>query len=184
MKMKFIQLVFLALLLFTACSPKTIYFTQQTRNKIESNGIKLKDVQYYNSHKIILQRNLSYEETKVASGKVSVENGEFIELIHLKRNTPGVCESFTSGSLDVSFEAGENRKLRFIQNEEKKYQISAIEWKNKFGKVSYDTLYYYIKPGGEKALLKIRKDNIFKYDKQERVVKGRTVTGSSGSDKK
>jgi hypothetical protein len=182
MKMKVIPLFSILLFLFVACSPKTIYFTQQTRNKIESYGIDLKDIQYYNSHKIILQRNLSYEETKVASGKISIENGEFVEIITLKKNTPGVCEIYTPNSLDVSFESGENRKLKFIQNEDKKYQISAIEWKDKFGKVSYDTLYYYIKPGGEKAMLKVKKDNIFKYDKQERVIKGRTV--SAGSDKK
>lgn len=174
--MKLIKLVIFNILLLTACSPKTIYFTQQTRAKIESSGINLKDIQYYNSHQIILQRNLSYEETKVASGKISIENGEFVEIITLNKKTPGVCESYTSNALDVSFENGENRKLRFIMNQEKNYQISAIEWKNKFGKVSYDTLTYYIKPGGEKALLKVKKDNIFVYDKKERVIEGRTVT--------
>jgi hypothetical protein len=122
------------------------------------------------------------EEITILKEETSIENGEFVEIITLKKNTPGVCEIYTPNSLDVSFESGENRKLKFIQNEEKKYQISAIEWKDKFGKFSYDTLYYYIKHGGEKAKLKVKKDNIFKYDKQERVIKGRTV--SAGSDKK
>lgn len=166
------------MLLLSACSQKTIYFTQDTRAKIESNKIDLKDVQFYNSHEIILQRNLSFEETKVASGKISIENGEFIEMIILKKLTPGVCESFTNNWLDVSFEKGDNRKLRFILNTEKNYQVSALEWKNSFGKVSYDTLTYYIKPGGEKALLKVEKNNIFSYDKQERVVEGRTISSS------
>jgi hypothetical protein len=182
--MKLLKTLLINILLLSACSPKTIYFTQNTRTKIESNKIDLKDIQYYNSHEIILQRNLSYEETKVASGKISIENGEFVEIITLKKKTPGVCESYTSNSLDVSFEKGENRKLRFIMNPEKNYQVSAIEWKNKFGKVSYDTLTYYIKPGGEKALLKVKKDNVFIYDKKERVIEGRTVTSNSTQKKK
>lgn len=177
--MKLSKLFIIIFLLLTACSTKTIYFTQQTRNKIESNKIDLKDIQYYNSHQIVLQRNLSFEETKVASGNISVENGEFVEMIILKKKTPGVCESYTPNSLDVSFEQGENRKLRFILNPSKNYQVSAIEWKNKFGKVSYDTLTYYIKPGGEKALLKVRKEDIFTYDKQERIIQGRTVSSKS-----
>jgi hypothetical protein len=179
--MKFYKSFIFSILLLTACSPKTIYFTQQTRKKIENNKIDLKDIQYYNSHQIILQRNLSYEETKVASGKISIENGEFVEMIILKKKTPGICESYTQYSLDVSFEQGDNRKLRFVLNPEKNYQVSATEWKNKFGKVSYDTLTYYIKPGGEKALLKVKKEDIFTYDKQERVIQGRTVTSKSSN---
>ena len=177
--MRLNKLFVFIVLVFTSCSTQTIYFTQQTRSKIESNGIDLKDIQYYNSHKIILQRNLSYEETKVASGNISIENGEFVEIITLNRGTPGICESYTFNSLDISFEKGENRKLRFIMNSEKNYQISAIEWKDKFGKVSYDTLTYYIKPGGEKALLKVKKDNNFVYDKKERIIEGRTITNNS-----
>lgn len=178
MKVKIVSILSF-LLLISACSPRTILFTQYMRGKVESQGLDLKDVQFYNSSELILQRNLTYEETKLAQGKINFENGKFIELITIKKMTPGVCESYDKKSLDVSFESGENRKLKFVLNPNQNYQVSALEWKDKYGKVKYDTLYYYIRPGGEKALLKVKKDNIFKLDKQERVAPGRKVSPSS-----
>lgn len=159
----------------TACSQKTIYFTQAIRQKVEGEGLELKDVQFYNSHPITLQRNLSYEETKIASGTISVENGKYIEIIQIKKETPGICENAERSSLDISFEAGDDRFLKFVLNGGMHYQISAIEWRDRMGRVNYDTLTYYIKPGGEKAMLKVKNDKIFNLDKKERVASGRKV---------
>lgn len=159
----------------TACSQKTIYFTQAMRQKVEGDGLELKDVQFYNSHPITLQRNLSYEETKLASGTINFENGKFIEIIQIKKETPGICENTEPSSLDIAFEAGDDRFLKFVLNAEMHYQISALEWTDRFGKVNYDTLTFYIKPGGEKALLKVKNDKNFKLDKKERVATGRKV---------
>lgn len=162
-------------LAFTACSQKTIYFTQAIRQKVEGDSLEIKDVQFYNSHPITLQRNLTYEETKLASGAINFENGKFIEIIQIKKETPGIVENAEPKSLDIAFEAGDNRFLKFVLNNEMHYQISALEWRDRFGKVNYDTLTYYIKPGGEKALLKVKNDKIFKLDKNERVAPGRKV---------
>ena len=168
-------IVIIALFFITACSPKTIYFTQDIRQKVEQEGLEIKDVQFYNSHQITLQRNLSYEETKLASGTISVENGKYIEIIQIKKETPGICENAGRNALDIAFEAGDDRFLKFVLNAGMLYQISAIEWRDRMGKVNYDTLTYYIKPGGEKAMLKVKNDKIFKLDKKERVASGRKV---------
>ncbi len=171
-----LPLIFLLLsLILPSCSPKTILFTQQIRQKVENESLNLTDVQFYNSHPIILQRNLTYAETKIASGEIQFENGKYIEIIQIKKGTPGVCETANANSLDVSFEAGENRNLKFVLNPRKNYQISALEWKDRFGRVTYDSLTYYLKPGSEKALLKVKRDHIFKLDKKERVAPGRKV---------
>ncbi|MDD3637082.1 MAG: hypothetical protein RBR84_04450 [Bacteroidales bacterium] len=181
MKRFFVSLSVLILLLsliLTGCSPKTIVFTQQIRQKVESDSLNINEVQFYNSHPIVLQRNLTYDETKIASGEIQFENGRYIELIQIKKGTPGVCENATHNSLDVSFEAGDNRTLKFMMTPGKNYQISAIEWKDRFGKVTYDSLTYYLKPGSEKAFLKVKKDHFFKLDKKERIASGRKVTST------
>ncbi|MDA3944768.1 MAG: hypothetical protein PF694_14640 [Bacteroidetes bacterium] len=172
-------MIVFAMVLFSSCSPKTIYFTQEIRNKVEEQGLDLRDVQFYNSHPITLQRNLTYEETKLASGTINFENGRYIEIIQIKKETPGICEQVEPKSLDITFEAGDNRRLKFVMNPRKNYQISALEWRDRLGKVNYDTLTYYIKPGGEKALLKVKNDKIFKLDKKERVATGRKVAPSN-----
>jgi len=178
-------LPYVLIIMFAAlpgCS-KTIMFTQEIRQKVQGDGIDIREVQFYNDKKFTLQRNLSYEETKVAQGKIKFENGQFIEMIIIKKNTPGVCESTMPNSLDISFEQGENRKLRFVLNNKSTYQLSAIEWKDKFGKVSYDTLTYYITPGGDKTRLKVKKEYIFKVDKKQRVAPGRTVSPAAKPEK-
>ncbi|PKP52214.1 MAG: hypothetical protein CVT92_10090 [Bacteroidetes bacterium HGW-Bacteroidetes-1] len=165
------------LLFFTACaSKKTLFFTQGIRENVESYNIDLKDIQFYTSRKIILERNLTYEETNVSSGKVRFENGQYIERIIIKKNTQGVCKEYNTESIDVAFEQGENRDLTFVHNAKDQYQVSAIEWEKKFGRIDYDTTTYYISPGGEKAKLKIKKEDIYKFKKQERVAPGQSVS--------
>ncbi len=171
-------LLIVMMLLGSACS-KSIYFTQVMKYQVEDHGIDLRDVQFYNSRKFILQRNLTIEETKVAQGKIRFENGQFIEQIIIKKNTPGVCEEIEPNALMISFETGENRNLKFVLNTKDNYQISALDWTKKYGRVAYDTTYYYIIPGGEKTLLKVKKDDIYKIDRQERIAPGRKVIPSS-----
>lgn len=181
--MKTNKLVVLALLVslgfLSACaSKKAVLFTQAIRENVESYDITLDQIQFYNSHKIVLYRNLSYEETKVASGKIRFENGEFIERVIIKKNTPGVCEGFTDQIIDVAFEQGENRQLKFVRDSQDKYRISALEWNNKEGKVAYDTTFFYISQGGEHALLKVKLEDIFKFKTEERVAPGRSINTS------
>ncbi len=161
----------------TACaSRKTVYFDQQLRRNIESYGIDLPDVQFYNSKKIVLERDLSYEETKVASGKIRFENGRFIEKIIIKKRTPGVCENFEDNFVEVSFEQGDNTTLKFMRDGKNYYRLSALEWKNRLGKVAYDTTMYFILPGGENALLKVKAEDIYRFEKKERVAPGRKLS--------
>lgn len=166
-----------------ACATKkTVYFDQLIRQNVESYDIQMTDIQFYNSKEIILERDLSYEETKVASGKIRFENGRFIERIIIKKETPGVCEGFDNEVIDVAFEPGENKVLKFVRDAQDKYRVSAIEWKNKYGKVAYDTTHYFIVPGGEKAILKVKLEDIYKFDKKQRVATGRTIQKKTSSE--
>lgn len=171
-------LIFSVLTLLLSCSSsKTLYFSHQLRENVAASDIDLQDIQFYNSQKIVIERQITSEETKVASGKIRFENGQFIERIIIKKNTPGICESFNESVVEVAFEQGDNRALKFVRNARDKYQISALEWEGKFGRISYDTTFFFIVPGSEKALLKVKKEDITKFNKQERVAPGRSVSG-------
>jgi len=93
-----------------------VVFTEKIRNQIENNGVDLSKVQFYNSEKIVLKRSLTSEEVKVASGKISVENGKFVEIIKINKKTPGRCNKFDKDHLSISFENGTNRDFIFYNN--------------------------------------------------------------------
>lgn len=146
------------------------------KNNLRKYELNLSKVQFYNSKKIVLKRNLTYNETKVARGKIKYQNGQYFEEIIIPKNTPGVLEKDTLNMLDVAFEKGENRALKFVLNKNDHYQLSAIVWSDGFGRVSYDTTVYYIEPHSAQALLKVKKNYSFIFNKKVRKVKGRLVS--------
>jgi len=168
-------LILIVVSLFLASCNSTIYFTQEMRNNLNQNKLDVKDVQFYVSQKLILKRNLTYEETKIARGEITFENGQYVEEIIIPKNTEGIAIDNGNEWLNVAFEQGENRDLQFVMNSENYYQITALEWEGNYGKVKYDTTFYYLEPGGDEALLKVKKEDVFNFQKKKRVVKGRSV---------
>lgn len=175
MKKKYLPLLAVIILMTLASCNSTIYFTQEMRNNLIDNRLEIEDVQFYISRKLVLKRNLTYDETKIARGEIKFENGQYIEEIIIPKNTQGVAIDNKKNRIDVAFERGFNRDLKFVLNDENLYQITALSWDNDYGKIKYDTLVYFMEPGGDKALLKVKKDNIYNFQKKKRVVKGRTV---------
>lgn len=174
MKLKFILPLFVVVFFLSSCS-KNIYFTQSIRENLMKHHVNVNKVQFYTSKKIILKRDLTYEETKVARGTIRLENGHYVELIIIPKNTPGVAEDSARNSLQVAFENGKNRALNFVLNDKKRYQISAQVWSDGYGKVAYDTLIYFIEPSSDKAVLMVKKDDIYNFQKKVRTVKGKEV---------
>lgn len=163
------------LMLISSCS-KTIYFSQDMRNNLNKNFLSLDKIQFYNSRKIILRRNLSYADTKVARGEIKLIKGQYVEKIIIPKNTPGVTVSEGGNSISVAFENGAYRFLKFVLNDENQYQISADKWSNDYGKVKYDTLIYYIEPKSSRAVLKVIKNDRYNLQKKTRRVKGKMIS--------
>ncbi len=173
-KNKILYIGFILALFLTSCS-STTYFTNEMRNTLYKNGEPVSKVQFYNSHSIILKRNLSYADTKVARGTIKFENGQYVEEIIIPKNTPGVAVGQGRNYLNVAFENGRNRDLKFVKNDRDYYQFTPESWNNNYGKVIYDTLIYYVEPGSDRALLKVKKEIVNNFQKNKRVVKGVTV---------
>jgi len=163
------------LLLLGSCS-KTIYFTQDMRNNLIKNYLSVDKIQFYNSKKIILRRNLSYADTKVARGRINLENGQYVERIIIPKKTPGVAVSEGKNYINIAFEDGTNRFLKFVLNGDNEYQISATKWEQGYGKVKYDTLIYYIEPKSSRAVLKVVKNDNYNLQKNTRRLKGKKVS--------
>ena len=194
--MKNYTLLFELLLLTALCSCKVL-FTQDIRDDLVKNNIDLKKIQYYNSQKIVLSRFLSSTETKVTAGEVKLEKGKYIEIVEIKKNTPGVCDSIFEDRLNIKFEAGPNKYITFRKTKRYGgyYEMYANEWTKKniliplsseedinmvnynlyTGKVRYDSKMYYTKRYTTKPRLKIKKTGKTKTTRKKRKVKGLRV---------
>jgi hypothetical protein len=167
--------VFFLISVLGACSG-TKYFTAEMRVNLYKNHLDESKVQFYNSKKIILKRNLTYKETKLARGKIKYQNGQYFEEIIIPKDTPGVLDTNKIHLMSVSFEKGKNRALNFVLNKKTgHYQLSALVWADGYGRVSYDTLVYYIEPKSANAQLMVKKDNSYIFNRNVRKVKGRLV---------
>ena len=173
------NIVYITLLIITftvsSCS-NLIYFTQDIRDDLNVNNLDVEKVQFYNSEKITLKRNLSKEETQLAKGTILLENGQYYEEIIIPKKTKGVAVIEGSKYLKIAFESGENRNIRFDMNDETLYQISADSWDDNFGCIVYDTTTYFIVPKSSNTLLMVNKEYISNYEKKRRVVKGRSIS--------
>ena len=160
----------------TSCMPKS-YFNTDIRNRIVADSISLDKLQFYVDRDVELRREVSSGNMQVTSGKVVFQNGKYIHIILLKRNTPGVCSKIHNNSLEINFEVGDGKTLTFgvtgVSSPGEVYRLFANEWINvdgggKIGKITYDKEVYYIQPNGEGARLMINKSVIanLKVDRQ------------------
>jgi hypothetical protein len=180
---KYLYLVIVSTsLIFTSCGNGKTYFTPAIRNKIESNSIQLTAVQYYVDRNIELTRVLESGQTHVTAGTIKFENGQYINVIQLKKFTPGVCTMVTPNTLSISFEVGNNTYINFGRTRagtiDDPYRILADSWVSDYGLITYEGKQYHIDQGGNAGILITTKWlTTKKVDVRE--MKGRTVDGTT-----
>jgi hypothetical protein len=104
---------------------------------------QLKQIQFYLSDDIILQRYLSGSETTITGGEVKIVGGRQIEEIVIPAGTPGVVTGVAGTILMVSFDA-EGNNLRFGPNQGAggRYTVMAYDWEGVYGYVMYGNTQY------------------------------------------
>jgi hypothetical protein len=181
----------ISLLALSACSTlQRSYFTVDTRRRVEERAIPVEKLQFYIDKDVELRRELAARDAKVNSGKVIFENGKYVNIILLKAGTLGVCTQKLDNSLEISFESGDNKNIRFGVPERAPsnmtYSLYADQWisnPNSFnpanisqvGKIAYDGEVYYMHFNGERPRLMIQKTARDKYEVNKRVMSGRKV---------
>lgn len=175
-----IYIALVVVLIATSCSQK-IVFTAKLRDKLEKQDVNLKDIQFYNSDKITLEREEERpEEYSVRSGTVKVEEGRTIEEVIIKKKTPGVCVEAHPYHLNISFEPGSDKVLKFGRKAgnhlTNSFKLYAKEWKGEQGKIQYgDTIYQTDKKAASSHLL-VKKSQIYELIREKRVAEGRKIS--------
>ncbi|MEA3505100.1 MAG: hypothetical protein U9R32_07880 [Bacteroidota bacterium] len=164
---------------FYSCSPK-IAFTPELRSKLEYQGIDISDVQFYNSKKIVLNREeVIPEEVQVEYGEVKIENRRIIEEIVIKKNTPGICVQVNPYDINISFESNSSKTLKFSRKNkyrlEPSYRLYAENWKNTIGKIIYGDTLYQTQPGAGNVILLVKKKQFYNLIQQKRIVRGQKI---------
>lgn len=180
-------LILLSTVIFlSSCSINRMYLTVATKQEIEKAGIDIKAVQFYNSEEIILARQLSKGELKVAEGKVRIENGKSIEEIIIPANTPGICELNDEKTLKVSFDTGDGKSIPFLVERKgdmvttgSYFKVGAKKWERtssgqQIGKVDYQGQIYTLVRGANSRLM-IDKSVMNKVERKTHVAKGRKL---------
>jgi len=85
-----------------------VSFNTEIKQRLETNNIDLKKVQFFIDQRIILTRSLGSNKAEVKSGKVTFENGEYTHEIIIPALTPGICEKTADGKVYISFEKEES----------------------------------------------------------------------------
>jgi hypothetical protein len=176
--MKTVFFTCLTVFALASCGTPKTYFTSSVRSNIESSNIPVSKLQFYVDRDVELRREVSSANAKVSAGVVKFENGKYVNIITLKKNTPGVCTRAYDDKMDVAFEVGDGRYLTFgkvRKDSRAPYTLYADNWGKVYGEIKYDGLTYYILPGGSEARLMIKKNalNTLQVDKRE--MKGRKV---------
>jgi hypothetical protein len=166
------------MVVFSSCAGSKSYFTSDVRIRLEKNHISTEKLQFFIDRSVELRREVASRDAKVTDGKIKLVNGKYVNIIKLKKGTPGVCTGFYSSSLNIAFESGDGQYLPFglpAYGTSNIYQVMAQNWINGTGKVMYEGNAYYIQPGGIEARLLIDKSIIDKFDVKTRTMKGRKV---------
>lgn len=179
MKIKFLLITIAAAITLSSCSRK-ILFNTDVRARIEATNTPLTKLQYYVDRKVEFKRVVTSGETKVSSGTIKVENGKQVQIIKLKRNTPGICTQVSADRLLVTFDEGPNKNLVFVFPKGGTYKSSYVLQVNEIdrngnGKINYDGKVYAVAASGVRAKLKVKKSVATKMNVKKTKMKGRKV---------
>lgn len=189
MKFSNTLLVFMVLALASCSTSQKSYFTVDTRNWVEEKAIPLEKLQFYIDKDVELRRELAARDAKVTSGKVVLENGKYLNIVMLRAGTSGVCTRTLNNTMEIAFENGENKNIRFgvpdKAGSNAVYSLFADEWTRSYntynpeisqsGKIVYDGEVYYMRFSGDRPKLMIVKSATNNYRVNKRVMSGRKV---------
>jgi hypothetical protein len=166
---------------FAGCAPQRVAFTQGIRAHYDLGSEDLKNLQYYVSGDITLQRDFRREEGEISkSHKLVTKEGGLVEEVVIPAGTPGIATEVGETSLSVSFEPGSS--LIFgspptDRDPERKYKLSAKQWSDYYGEIVYDGKTFYAVEGSGRAYLEVGVESLDAVEKKKKVLPGMTLPG-------
>jgi len=181
MKVLIGNLLVIAVLFLSACSPKLSPFSQRL---IDQNGWsedELQQIQFYLSEDVVLKRDFTQGSSEIVSGEIKMVNGRRVEEVKIAKGTPGVLLfQPKSTRMAVSFESGRNGDSKYLMfgpnpKRGKNYVLLASDWKNRRGKVKYDGKEYYTSAESALATLLVDLKRKGRTSVASRSAKGRKI---------
>ncbi len=172
-----IALIFVSTI-FSSCK-NLVPYTDAVKKKYNLDEAKLKKVQFYVSHDIVLHQELSNGvQSTVSKGKIKTINGHKVDEVIIPVVTKGVLvEMPTDKKLLVSYESSDDYYLSFGEDlaRDGKFVLLASNWKNESGEVHYNGQIYYTTPDSRYAYLLIDVRHLDDSEHHQRKAKGRKV---------
>ncbi len=172
-------IAFLGLVLFSSCTERLSYFTQDLYERNRWSEQDLKKIQFYVSQDIVLKRQLKTGSAEIVSGKIKMENGQQIEEVVIRKGTPeALVFSPKDNRFAISFEAeGDSKYLMFGSNPKynDRFVLLASEWKRNVGDVTYDNKTYKVSSDAAFAALLVDLKKINSVSVNSRTAGGRKV---------
>ncbi|MEM0998267.1 MAG: hypothetical protein AAGN35_14500 [Bacteroidota bacterium] len=175
--------VLFTVIFFSSCAPRVI-FTEGARVRLAEQNVDMSKIQFYNDKEVILRRKVDSSEFTVDSGVIREVDGRRTQEIKIPRYTPCIIEGYDNGKLFLRFERGDEKLLRFKRNAYESFQIDADDWINRQGAIEYGGKDFYIQPGGNDALLLVKKTKAYKSMTESRVTPGIKVKSRRKKGKK
>ena len=171
---------FLAICCFfiNSCSPSLSTFSEKLYEDGDWSEKELKDIQFYTSDNIVLQRQIKSGQSKIVDGEIKIVNGRKVEEIIIRKGTPGVFVKKTNEKdMAISFESGKDKFLIFGPNKKigGRYAVKANDWKRNKGKVNYSGKIFTITVVNDVPMLQVDLSNRTNTTRKSRVAKGRKV---------
>ena len=163
---------------FTSCAPR-IPFTQEIREQYKLTESEMRQIQFYASHDIVLQRGEQTDKSKATSeGKLTITDSKSVDQVLIKAGTPGVVEKVIGpNKVAVSFENGDGRYLVFGDpfNKKGRYTLLAADWKGNKGELNYAGKTYYVPASGANYYISFKMRKLNQFRKKEHVAKGKKL---------
>lgn len=171
--------VLLTVMILASCATKVPY-TSKIKEDFDLTEEKLKQVQFYTSRTIILERDDERQTTATTGrdGDLVVSSTSSSERIVIPANRPCIFEKMEEdGTIQIRFELGAGRVLRFKQRpnvtSDRFYLLA--DWKGGKGELDYGGAVYYAVSGSSAAYLVVKLKQWKKNKRKDRVVKGMKV---------
>ena len=174
--MKQIILCLSLMTLFSSCVTLTP-FTETIRQKNNLSLQDLKSVQFYTSHDILLNREISGSKNQIISGKIKTVNNRQIEEVFIREYTACVIVDTTkNGRIKLSFSDNDEKSLTFgLTQNNSKYVLLAESWNGKEGVVHYGNETFITKGFSYESCLLVNMKELLKIKRKFKVEKGRKL---------
>ncbi len=169
-------------LLLSACATQVPY-TNLIRDEFALDSEeKLSKVQFYISHTIVMDEEVKNENsTTTSNGTLINSSNTKKESLIIQAGTPCIFDSYgTKGEINVRFETGEGKTLKFFsKNEANRRYYFDVDWNQPGGpKIKYGAVSYKIdvmRGSPRSAYIKVAKKKLEKVKRKDRFVRGMKV---------